>query len=140
MTPPPERPSDDSRTGDPPRRSTWRERVFVLGGLALALPVTAVSLALGADGGIVGFAWTLAVIWTAAAGFACALRRGFADNDWSAFRGRARRHGCLRHWCLPDIRGESFDWDTRTGAFAYIRIEKDRERLFDDRGHHDSGI
>ena len=120
---------------EPPRRSTWRERAFVLGGLALALPVTAVSLVLGADGGIVGFAWTVAVIWTALAGLACALRRGFADNDWSAFRGRGHRHGCL-----PNIRGESFDWDTRTGAFAYMRIEKDRERLLDDRGPHDSGI
>ena len=129
-----ERPSRDPDPHDPPRRSTWRERAFVLGGLALALPATAVSLALGPDGEVVGFIWLVAVAWTAFASLACALRSGLLHGDWSAFRGRGHRHACL-----PDTNGESFDWNTRTGAFAYMRIEEDRERLRDDDGLHSRG-
>lgn len=129
---------------EPPRRSTWRERVFVLGGLALAVPATAVSLAIGMDGGAIGFIWLVAVAWTAFASLACALRSGLADNDWSAFRGGGRRRECLRHECprrecLPDTRGESFDWNTRTGAFAYMRIADDRERLLGGDALHNPG-
>ena len=131
----PERSSDDSRPVGQPRRSTWRERAFVLGGLALALPATAVSLALGAGGGVVGFVWLVAVAWTVAASLACALRRGLVDRDWTAFRGTGRRHDRL-----PDTRAESFDWDTRTGAFAWMRIREDRERLLDDDRSHHGGI
>ena len=114
---------------EPPRRAAWRERAVVLGGLTLAVPATPVSFALGADGGIVGFMWLVAVAWTALASLACALRSGFLHGDWSAFSGGRRRHGCV-----PDIRGESFDWNTRTGAFAYMRIADGRERLLGDDG------
>ena len=128
-----EGPSRDAR----PRPSTWRERAFVLGIPALALPATAVLLALGADGEAVWFVWLAAVAWTAIAGLAAALRSGLANGDWSAFRGGCER----RHACPPDTRAESFDWDTRTGAFAYMRIRDDRERLLDDRlGGHDPGL
>lgn len=127
-----ERPSPGSDLHGPPRRVPWRERAFVLGGLALAVPVSAVSLGLGADGEVVGFAWLVAVAWTAAASLACALRRGIADGDWSAFRG----------YELPDSRGERFDWETRTGEWAWMRIREDRERLLDDDRlrNHDCGI
>jgi len=124
-------------SGEParPRRSTWRERPFVLGGLALALPASAVSLGLGADGEVVEFVWLVAVAWTALASLACALRSGIAHRDWSAFRGRGRA-------CPPDTDAESFDWDTRTGAFAYLRVQEDRERLLDDDRlrDHDRGL
>ena len=127
-----EGPSRDSRPHGSPRRSGWRERAFVLGGLALAAPVTAVSLVLGAGGEAVGFVWLVAVIWTALASLAAALRCGFADRDWSAFRGDGD---------VPDTRAEGFDWNTRTGSFAYMRIRDDRERLLDDRpGSHDPGL
>ena len=126
------RPPRDSRPHDRPRPSTWRERAFVLGGLALALPATAVLVVLGADGGAIGFVWLVAVAWTALASLAAALRSGFLHGDWSAFRGDGD---------VPDTRAESFDWDTRTGAFAYMRIREDRERLLDDRpGSHDPGL
>ena len=128
-----ERPPRDSGPAARPRLSTWRERAFVLGGLALALPVTAVLLVLGAGGEAVGFVWLVAVVWTALAGLAAALWRGLVHGDWSAFRGGSGRgHGCPRHACPPDTRAEGFDWDTRTGAFAYMRIHDDRERLLDD--------
>ena len=120
-----------------PRRSTRGERAFVLGIPALAPPATAVLPALGADGEAVGFVWLAAVAWTAIASLAAALRSGLAHGNRSAFRG-----GCeCRHTCPPDTRAESFDWDTRTGAFAYMRIRDDRERLLDDRlGSHDPGL
>ena len=90
--------SRDSRLHGGPRRSGWRERAFVLGGLALAAPVTAVLVVLGAGGEAVGFVWLVAVIWTALASLGAALRCGFADRDWSAFRGgHGRRHVSARH-------------------------------------------
>lgn len=115
MTPPPERPSDDSRTGDLPRRSTWRERIFVLGGLALAATLTAAAPALGLEDRVVGLAWTVL------ASLACALRAGIVHGDWSAFTHRRRR----------DSRAESFDWDTRTGVWAWMRVAERRARLLD---------
>ena len=137
-----EGPSPDARIHGGPRRSGWRERAFVLGGLALAAPVTAVSLVLGAGGEAVGLVWLVAVAWTALASLAAALRSGFLHGDWSAFRsGCGPRHECHRHECPPDTRAESFDWNTRTGAFAHLRIRDDRERLLDDRpGGHDPGF
>ena len=127
-----EGPSRDSRPHGSPRRSTWRERAFVLGGLGLAAPATAGLVILGADGGAVGFVWLVAVAWTALASLAAAIRCGFVDRDWSAFRGDGD---------VPDTRAEGFDWNTRTGAFADMRIRDDRERLLDDRpGTHDPGL
>ena len=137
-----EGPSRDSRPHGSPRRSGWRERAFVLGGLALAAPVTAVLVVLGADGGAVGFVWLVAVIWTALASLAAALRSGLLHGDWSAFRGGCGpRQACRRHECPPDTRAESFDWNTRTGAFAHMRIRDDRDSLLDDRpASHDPGL
>ena len=132
MTRATERPSPMSRPHGGPRRSSWRERAFVLGGLGLALPATAALVVLGADAAVVGFVWLLAVIWTALASLAAALRSGFLHGDWSAFRGDGN---------VPDTRAEGFDWNTRTGSFAYMRIRDDRERLLDDRpGAHDPGL
>ena len=124
--------SEGSTRDARPRRSGWRERAFVLGGLALAAPVTAVLVVLGAGGEAVGFVWLVAVAWTALASLAAALRCGFLHRDWSAFRGDGD---------VPDTRAEGFDWNTRTGSFAYMRIRDDRERLLDDRpGSHDPGL
>ena len=124
--------SEGSSRDARPRRSGWRERAFVLGGLGLAAPLTAVLVVLGAGGGAVGFVWLVAVAWTALASLAAALRSGFLHRDWSAFRGDGD---------VPDTRAEGFDWNTRTGSFAYMRIRDDRERLLDDRpGSHDPGL
>ncbi len=129
-----ERPPRDSR----PRPSTWRERAFVVGAVAMVLPATSVLFVVGADGEIVGFVWMLAVAWTALASLAAALRCGILHGDWSAFRGGSD----ARHEYPPDTRAESFDWDTRTGAFAYMRTRDDRERLLDDDRFrsHDLGL
>ncbi len=121
----------------PSAGSTARERAFVLGAIALAPPVTAVLLVLDIDRAAIGLAWLIAVAWTAVASIAAALRCGIADGDRSAFGGRGRRHGCP-----PDTRAESFDWNTRTGQFAQMRLQEDRARLLEDDclRNHDAGI
>ena len=101
------------------RRSTWRERLFVLGGFALAALYTAASLAAGSGTEAIGPLWMAAIAWTVPASLALALRRGFVHRDWSAFR----------DYELPDGREERFDWDTRSGRYAYRRIAEEQERL-----------
>ena len=104
-------------------RNTWRERLFVLGGLALAALYTAASLAAGTGAEAIGPLWMAAIAWTVAAATAAALWQGFRHGDWSAFR----RHR------LPDGSEENFDWSTKTGRYAYLRIADEHERLM--RGH-----
>ena len=111
----------------PSASSTPRERAFVLGGLALAPPVTAVLPVLDIDRPAIGLVWPIAVAWTALASIAAAIRSGIVDGNWSAFDGC----GC-RHDPFPDTRAEGFDWNTRTGQFACMRIDEDRERLLED--------
>ncbi len=127
-----------ARRSEPrPASSTPRERAFVLGGLALAPPVTAVLLVLDIDREAIGLVWLVAVAWTAVASLAAAIRCGIVHGGRSAFDGRGRRHACP-----PDTRAEGFDWNTRTGQFAYMRIDEDRQRLLEDDRlrNHDAGI
>ena len=112
--------ADNTPAGSPaPSPTTWRERLFVLGGLALAALYTAASLAAGAGTEAIGPLCMAAIAWTAMAALAAALWQGFRRRDWSAFR----RHR------LPDGSGDTFDWGTRTGAYAYHRIHEEHERL-----------
>ena len=99
-------------------RSTWGERASVLGGFAIAAFWTAASLAF--DGGMetVGTAWIAAIAWAVVFSLALALRRGIRRRDWSAFR-RYRLSG----------NGDVVDWSTRTGAYAYMRVTEEHERL-----------
>ena len=99
-------------------RSTWGERAIMLGGFAIAAFWTAASLAF--DGGMetVGMAWIAAIAWAVVFSLALALRRGIRRRDWSAFR-RYRLSG----------NGDVVDWSTRTGAYAYMRVAEEHERL-----------
>ena len=106
------------RLGPAPLRPTPRERVFVLGGLGFAALATTAIVVLGAGADFIGGFWFFACLWTALASFACALGRGLRRGDWSAFR-RYRRCGD----------GDAFDWSTRTGAYSYMRIGEEHERL-----------
>ena len=138
MTRTTERPSRDSGPAARPRPSSRRERVFVMGALAMALPVTALLLVMGSGGEAVGLVWLAAIAWTGIAALAAALRSGLVYGDWSAFRGSSGRG----QECPPDTAAEGFDWNTRTGAFAYMRIHDDRDRLLDDDRlrDHDAGL
>ena len=97
------------------------ERLFVLGGFAVAALWTAASLVLGAGAEAIGPLWMAAVLWTVPSSLACALNRGLRHRDWSAFR----RHE------FPDD-GERLDWTTRTGRYTYLR-HRDEHVLRDDR-------
>ncbi len=112
------------------RRTTWRMRAFVLGGLGLATLCTAASLALGAGADHLGPLWVAAIAWTVLASLAGALWQGFRYRDWSAFG----RHE------FPDGRDEAADWTTRTGTYAWLGDHEDR--LLRDDEHlrnHDHG-
>ena len=112
-----------TRRSRPQRPSSWRERLFVLGGLALAALYTAASLAAGSGAEAIGPLWMAAIAWTALAALSAALWQGVRHRDWSPFR----RYG------LPDGSGDGFDWGTKTGRYAHLRIAEEHERLM--RGH-----
>ena len=98
-------------------RTTWTERVVVLGGFTLAALCTALSVAMGGGIETVAALWLAAAAWAFVSSLALALRRGLRHRDWSAFR-RSE---------LPD-NTEVIDWSTRTGAYAYMRIAEENER------------
>ena len=108
-----------TRTSTDRRRHSWRERLFVLGGFAVAALYTAASLAAGAGTEAIGPLWMAAILWTVPSSLALALRSGIRDGDWSAFR----------NYELPDGSGDNFDFGTRTGSYAYLRIAEEHERL-----------
>ena len=99
-------------------RTTWRERAFVLGGFAVAVPCTAWSAATGAGLEPVAAAWLAACVWAFLSSLALALRCAFRDGDWSAF-GRVE----------PFDNTDTIDWSTKSGAYAYLRIQEEHERL-----------
>ena len=88
-------------------RTTWCERLFVLGGLMLAALWTAASFASGAGGELIGPLWMTAIAWTVLASLAGALRRCFRQRDWTAFH----------DYELPDGRDERIDWAYGNGIF-----------------------
>ena len=100
-------------------RSTWRERLFVLGGFALAALYTAASLAAGSGTEAIGPLWMAAIAWTVAASLTAALWQGFRHRDWSAFRACA----------APDGRDERMDWATGTGSYAWEAIAEEHEQM-----------
>jgi len=101
------------------RRHSWRERLFVLGGFAVAALWTAVAAILGTGMEAAGPLWLAAVFWTVPSSLTLALRSGIRDGDWSAFR----------DYQLPDGSRDTFDFGTRTGSYAYLRIAEEHERL-----------
>ena len=108
-------------TSKAPRRISWRKRIFVLGGLALAALLTAAIPVLGTGAELAGFAWIAAIAWTVLASLAAALWQGFRHRDWSAFRA----------YEFPGDREEEIDWSTRTGTYAWLGDTEDR-LLHDD--------
>ena len=106
-----------SRSPDVARPSR-SERAVVLGGFALAALATAPAMLLGGGLEAVAALWLAAVVWAFIASLALALRRGFRDGDWSAFR----RSG------LPGD-NDTLDWSLKSASYAYMRIAEENERL-----------
>ncbi len=116
---------DPPTAAAPRRRHGWRMRLFVLGGFGVAALYTAGALVLDAGREAIGPLWLAALAWTVLASLSGALWLGFRHGDWSAFR----KHE------LPDGRQDRFDWSTRTGAYAYLRIAEHHEQLMRNDDH-----
>ena len=113
-------PTDPARPNEASSRPTPAERAVVLGGFALAALATAWSAAVGAGLEAVAAAWLAAGAWAAISSLALALalRRGFREGDWSAFR----RSG------LPDD-NDTLDWSLNSGRWLDMAVAEENERL-----------
>ena len=100
------------------RPITVAERLLVLGGFALAAVWTGAGAIAGTGLETAGAVWLAALAWAVAASLALALRRGFRDGDWNAFR----RSG------LPDDT-DTLDWSLKSGAYVDMEIAEQHERL-----------
>ena len=114
-------------------RSTGARRaLWVLGPLAVAVPVSVVLVLAGAGGDWTGAVWLAAVLWAIAASFVQALWPGFRHGDWSAFV-----------YVEVPRNDEEFGFFTGTGRYSYRRDQADDEALMreDDRflQHRDHG-
>ena len=110
--------------------SAW----WILGAPALALVATAAFMLAGAGLDWVRAVWLAAVIWTVTASFVQALSKGLRHGDWSAFTCEV---------LPPD--DEQFDFETKPGRYAYVRIQarneellRDGDRLLEDHHHADA--
>ena len=97
----------------PAVRSTW-----VLGPLAIPIPVSVVLALAGSSADWIGAVWLAAVIWAIAASFVQALWEGLRHGDWSAFT----------YVEVPQD-DDDFDYATRTGRYSYLRNQADDEAL-----------
>ena len=106
--------------------------LWVLGPLAVAVPVSVALALAGAGGGWFGAVWLAAVLWAVAASLVQAVWQGLRHGDWSAFT-----------YCDLPRNDDDFDFETRTGTFAHLRIRAGHERLLreDNRflANHDQG-
>lgn len=99
-------------------RPSRRERAFVLGGFAVAALATGPAFLPDGDLEAAAALWLAAAAWAFVSSLALALRRGFRDGDWSAFR----RSG------LPGDT-DTLDWSLKSASYAYMRIAEENERL-----------
>ena len=108
--------------------------LWVLGPLAVAVPVSVALTLAGAGGHWFGAVWLAALLWTIGATFVQALWQGLRHGDWSAFT-----------YCDWPSTDDDFDFATRTGKFAHLRIRAEHEalvreddRVLEDHDHGDS--
>ena len=114
--------AQDNGPDRPLRRTNWRARALVLGGLAFVAAYTAAALVLGAGVEHIGPLWTAAIAWTVAASLTGALWRGFHHRDWAAFHA----------YELPEDDGDMDEFISRTGRYSRLG-EMEDEQFHDDR-------
>ncbi len=100
------------------RRPTTAECAVVLGSFSIAALATAPAFLLGGDLEVAAAMWLTAAVWAFIASLALALRRGFRDGDWRAFR----RSGLPRD-------NDTLDWSLKSGAYVDMAIAEQHERL-----------
>ena len=109
-----------------------RSTLWVQGPLAIAVPVSVALALAGAGGDWFGALWLAVLLWTVGATFVQALWQGLRHGDWSSFT-----------YCDSPRNDDDFDYATRTGKFAHVRIRAEHEGLMreDDRfiDNHDHG-
>ena len=108
-------------------RPAVRRALWVLAPLAVAVPISGALAFAGAGADWMGALWLAAVLWAIGASFVQALWQGLRHGDWSAFR-----------TCDLPGNDDDFDFETRSGAFAFMRIRAGHESLMRDGGelHH----
>ena len=99
-------------------RPTMAERAVALGSFSVAALATAPAFLLGGDMEVVAAIWLVALGWAVVASLALALRRGFRDGDWSAFRR-----------CELPENNDTLDWSLKSGAYVDMEIAEQHERL-----------
>ena len=99
-------------------RPTKAERAAVLGSFSVAALATAPAFLLGGGLEVVAAMWLTALVWAFIASLALALRRGFRDGDWSAFRRCEMTDGT-----------ELIDWSTKSGGWYDMALAEENERL-----------
>ena len=106
------------------RSTAVRSTLWVLGPLAMAVPLSLVLALAGAGADWIGAIWLAAVLWAIAASFVQALWPGLRHGDWSAFV-----------YAEVPRNDEEFDFFTQTGRYSYRRDQADDEALMreDDR-------
>lgn len=92
--------------------------LWMLGPLAVAVPLSAALALAGAGGDWFGAVWLAAVLWAVAASLVQAVWQGLRQGDWSAFT-----------YCYLPRNDDDFDYATRTGKFAHLRIRAVHEAL-----------
>ena len=110
------------------RQCNQPQAFFVLAAPAVALALTPLLWWLRVSGEVVGFVWLLTIACTVIASHIQAVMQGIRHGDWTTYDD-GRDAG----------RDEDFDYFTRTGEFAWLRIRADNEALVreDERFLHD---
>ena len=102
----------------PTRSNATPGAMWILGAPALALLATPTLMLAGAGLDWLRAIWLAAAIWTVTASFVQSLWMGLRHGDWSAFDCKT---------LPPD--DENFDWDLKSGRYAYLRIQARNEEL-----------
>ena len=102
-------------------RCVARQAFFVLAAPAVALALTPLLWWLRVSGEVVAFLWLLAIACTVIASLIQAITQGILQGDRASFDDGH-----------DDGRDEDFDHFTKSGTFAYKRIQADHEALMRD--------
>ena len=103
------------------RSTAARRAMWVVGPMAVAIPVSFVLAFAGGGGEGIGAVWLFGGLWAIAASLVQALWQGLRHGDWSAFA-----------YCDLPGNDDDFDYTTRSGEFVFMQIQAEHEALMRD--------
>jgi len=103
------------------RSTAARRAMWVVGPMAVAIPVSFVLAFAGGGGEGIGAVWLFGGLWAIAASLVQALWQGLRHGDWSAFA-----------YCDLPGNDDDFDFVTRSGEFVFMQIQAEHEALMRD--------